>query len=113
MSNDGKRAVVIVAHHGPVECHLALAQRLEVTIVDPGIARRPASYGNAGVLAACSIVPVTTPGLVTKAPFMLLDPNSPLFVRFSYLPKIVPWLFRYLKHANATDAARIAKGWRR
>lgn len=81
-----------------------------VTIVDPGIARRPASFGNAGVLAACSIVPVTTPGLIAKAPWLALDPNSPLFVRWSYLPKLAPWLVRYLKHANATDAARIARG---
>ena len=81
-----------------------------VTIVDPGIARRPASFGNAGVLAACSVVPVTTPGLISKAPLLLLDPNFPLFVRWRYLPKLLPWLVRYLKHANASDAARIAKG---
>ena len=111
MSNDGKRAVVIGGGiMGLSSAIWLLRSGWKTTIVDPGIARRPASYGNAGVLAACSIVPVTTPGLVTKAPFMLLDPNSPLFVRFSYLPKIAPWLFRYLKHANATDAARIAKG---
>lgn len=81
-----------------------------VTIVDPGIARRPASFGNAGVLAACSVVPVTTPGLIGKAPWLALDPNSPLFVRWSYLPRLAPWLVRYLKHANAADAARIARG---
>lgn len=79
-----------------------------VTIVDPGIARRPASFGNAGVLAACSIVPVTMPGLISKAPWLLLDPNAPLFMRWRYLPKLAPWLLRYLKHANAADTARIA-----
>lgn len=82
----------------------------DVTIVDPGIARKPASFGNAGVLAACSVVPVTSPGLIAKAPLMMLDPNSPLFVRWSYLPRLAPWLFRYLKHANAADTARISKG---
>jgi D-amino-acid dehydrogenase len=81
-----------------------------VTIVDPGVARRPASFGNGGVLAACSIVPVTSPGLIAKAPLLALDPGSPLFVRWSYLPKLAPWLVRYLKHANATDAARISRG---
>ena len=81
-----------------------------VTIVDPGVARRPASFGNGGVLAACSIVPVTAPGLIAKAPLLALDPNSPLFVRWSYLPKLMPWLLRYLKHANAADAARISRG---
>jgi D-amino-acid dehydrogenase len=82
----------------------------KVTIVDPGVARRPASFGNGGVLAACSIVPVTAPGLIRKAPLLALDPSSPLFVRWSYLPTIAPWLVRYLSHANAADATRISKG---
>lgn len=81
-----------------------------VTIVDPGIARRPASFGNAGVLAACSVVPVTVPGLIAKAPWLAIDPNSPLFVRWSYLPRLAPWLVRYLRHSNESDARRISQG---
>jgi D-amino-acid dehydrogenase len=112
MTNGGNKRVVVIGGGimGLSSAIWLLRSGQQVTIVDPGIARRPASFGNAGVLAACSVVPVTTPGLITKAPFMMLDPNSPLFVRLSYLPKLAPWLFRYLKHANATDAARIAKG---
>src|SRR4051794_33603649 len=111
MTNGSKHVVVIGGGiMGLSSAIWLLRSGQKVTIVDPSIARRPASFGNAGVLAACSVVPVTTPGLITKAPFMMLDPNSPLFVRFSYLPKLAPWLLRYLKHANATDAARIAKG---
>src|SRR5262245_21861822 len=111
MSDNKKRVVVIGGGiMGLSSAIWLLRSGCAVTIVDPGIARRPASFGNAGVLAACSIVPVTTPGLISKAPLMLLDPGSPLFMLWSYLPKLMPWLVRYLKHANATDAARIAKG---
>ncbi len=60
-----------------------------------------ASYGNGGVLASCSIVPVTVPGLIRKAPRMLFDPNQPLFLKWGYLPKLVPWLTKYLSKANA------------
>lgn len=67
-----------------------------------------ASYGNGGVLASCSIVPVTTPGLIRKAPAMLLDPGQPLFLKWSYLPKLAPWLIKYLRHANAADTQRVA-----
>ncbi len=80
----------------------------EVTLVDRDGPGQGTSYGNAGLLAACAMVPVTTPGLITKAPKMLLDPDSPLFLRWSYLPKIAPWLVRYLKHANDRDTRRIA-----
>ena len=66
------------------------------------------SHGNGGILASCSIVPVTGPGLWKKAPKMLLDPNQPLFMRWGYLPKLAPWLMKYMSHANAEDTSRIA-----
>ncbi|MCV2865527.1 NAD(P)/FAD-dependent oxidoreductase [Albidovulum sediminicola] len=81
-----------------------------VTILDPRGPAGGTSYGNGGVLASCSVVPVTAPGLLAKAPRMLLDPSQPLFLRWSYLPRLLPWLFPYLRHANAADARRIAEG---
>jgi D-amino-acid dehydrogenase len=80
-----------------------------VTLVDPGIVGRPASYGNAGVLAACSVAPVTMPGLVGKGLLLALDPSSPLFLRWRYLPRLAPWLAKYLKHANWPEAQRISR----
>ena len=80
----------------------------EVTIVDRDGPGQGTSFGNAGLLAACAMIPVTTPGLIAKAPIMALNPGSPLFLRWSYLPRIAPWLVRYLKHANDRDTRRIA-----
>ena len=68
-----------------------------VTLVDKAGPASGTSFGNAGVLAAGGVIPVTTPGLWKKAPFMLLDKNSPLFLRWRYLPKLLPFLFNYLK----------------
>ena len=82
----------------------------KVTLIDRSEPGQGTSYGNAGVLAACSVVPVTTPGLIAKAPKLLLDPKFPLFMRWSYLPKLAPWLIRYLGHANDQDTRRIATG---
>ncbi|MAW87019.1 MAG: FAD-dependent oxidoreductase [Phyllobacteriaceae bacterium] len=66
------------------------------------------SFGNGGVLASCSVVPVTVPGLIAKAPRMLFDPRQPLFLKWGYLPKLLPWLIRYLGHANAEAVKRRA-----
>ncbi len=74
-----------------------------VTLVDRKGPASGTSYGNGGVLASLGVVPVTVPGLLSKAPKMLFDPNQPLFMRWSYLPKLVPWLMRYLGHANDRD----------
>ena len=82
----------------------------DVTIIDRLPPGEGTSHGNAGVLAACSIAPVTAPGLIRKAPGMLLDPDFPLFLRWGYLPRLAPWLLKYLKNANDADTRRIANG---
>jgi D-amino-acid dehydrogenase len=81
-----------------------------VILIDKAGPAEGTSFGNGGVLASAAVVPVTTPGLLRKAPGMLLDPNQPLFLRWSYLPRLLPWLMKYLRHANATDTRRIAQG---
>ncbi|MEZ5873064.1 MAG: FAD-binding oxidoreductase [Nitratireductor sp.] len=73
----------------------------QVILIDKAGPASGTSYGNGGVLASCSIVPVTVPGLLRKAPKMLLDPNQPLFLKWPYLPKLAPWLIRYLSNAKA------------
>ncbi|WP_298857576.1 FAD-dependent oxidoreductase [uncultured Sulfitobacter sp.] len=73
-----------------------------VTVVDRAGPASGTSHGNAGVLAAGAVVPVTTPGLARKAPAMLMDRDAPLFLRWSYLPRLLPFLRRYL--AYGTDA---------
>jgi len=80
----------------------------DVVLIDKEGPGEGTSHGNGGVLASCSIVPVTVPGLLKKAPKMLLSPSQPLFLKWGYLPKLVPWLMRYLRHANASDVDRIA-----
>lgn len=92
---------------------VATALRLQrdgrrVTLIDAKGPAEGASFGNGGVLASAAIVPVTVPGLVRKAPGMLFDPNQPLFLRWSYLPRLLPWLRRYLSHRSAEETRRIA-----
>ena len=73
----------------------------EVVLIDRKGPAEGASHGNAGVLASCSVVPVPGPGLWTKAPRMLLDPDQPLFMKWGYFPRVLPWLLKYMRHANA------------
>ena len=80
-----------------------------VTLIDRGDAVRRASFGNAGILAACSIAPVTMPGLIRTALTHTFDPDYPLFLRKRYLPRLAPWLARYLSHCTALEAARISR----
>ncbi|MEZ5844574.1 MAG: FAD-binding oxidoreductase [Hyphomicrobiaceae bacterium] len=110
MDNVQNRGTVVVIGAGIVGVSTAIwLQRAghHVTLVDRLEPGEGTSYGNAGVLASSGVVPVTTPGLVGKAPGMLLDPMSPLFLRWSYLPRLAPWLVRYLSHCTVEHTRRI------
>ncbi|MEM7215226.1 MAG: FAD-dependent oxidoreductase [Pseudomonadota bacterium] len=81
---------------------------LKVTLIDREGPAAGTSFGNAGILAASAVVPVTVPGLLQKAPGMLFSPSQPLFLRWSYLPRLMPFLMRYLSNANLKDLKRIS-----
>ncbi len=81
----------------------------DVVVIDKEGPAAGTSYGNGGVLASCAIVPVNSPGLISHAPAMLVQADSPLFLRWSYLPRMMPWLLKYLSRANAKDARKVAK----
>jgi hypothetical protein len=84
----------------------------DVTLIDriaPGDSGQT-SYGNAGILARCAVVPVPVPGVWKKAPKMLLDPDGPLFLRWSYLPRLLPWLIPFLRNGRRDKVEAIADG---
>lgn len=77
----------------------------QVTLVDRVAPGDPAqsSYGNAGLLARGSMIPNSEPGLLWKVPRMLLDGDSPLFLRWRYLPRLLPWMMRFLAAGTARN----------
>jgi D-amino-acid dehydrogenase len=81
----------------------------KVTIIDQIGPAGGASYGNAGVLAAGSVIPITTPALPKNAFGMLLNKASPLFIRWPYLPKMIPFLASYLKHCTTQHVEYYAR----
>ena len=76
-----------------------------VTLIDPGEpgGEQAASYGNGAWLSPSSVVPPSMPGLWRKVPGFLADPLGPLSIRWSYLPRLAPWLTRYVR-AGSTVA---------
>jgi D-amino-acid dehydrogenase len=68
----------------------------KVTLIDERNPGEGTSRGNAAVVATESCVPVATPGVLWDVPRYLMDPLGPLAIRWSYLPKIAPWLLRFI-----------------
>jgi D-amino-acid dehydrogenase len=69
---------------------------VKVTLIDERNPGEGTSRGNAAVLAIDSCVPVATPGVLWDVPKYLRDPLGPLAIRWPYLPKIAPWLLRFI-----------------
>ena len=109
MASAPRRVVVVGAGIVGVCTGLCLARDgHEVVIVDPRAPGRATSFGNAGSIAVNSIWPVSTPGAWMQVPRMLLDPAAPLRIRWPYLPRMAPWLLRFLAAGLPSRVERIA-----
>ena len=75
-----------------------LRRGFRVTLVDPAEpgGEQAASYGNAGWLSSQSIIPPSFPGVWKQVPGYLRDPLGPLAIRWTYLPRALPWLLGYI-----------------
>ena len=62
-----------------------------VTLIDRLPPGEGCSFGNAGGVAFAEIMPTMNPRVYRKLPGWLLDPLGPLTIRWSYLPKALPW----------------------
>ncbi|MEZ5833146.1 MAG: FAD-dependent oxidoreductase [Dongiaceae bacterium] len=109
----GKKVVVIGA--GIVGCSAALWMQRDghqVTVVDKAGAGEGASKGNASVIAVESCIPVATPGILWDVPKYLADPLGPLAIRWSYLPKLAPWLWRFVRASGEATVEEISTALR-
>ncbi len=85
----------------------------QVTIIDRVGPGEGCSFGNAGGIAFAEIVPSVHPRILTKIPGWLIDPLGPLAIRWSYLPKALPWFMALGRNAmpdrvRAITSARAA-----
>ena len=88
-----------------------------VSIIDRLPPGEGCSFGNAGGVAFAEIVPPIHPRILLKIPGWLLDPLGPLTIRWSYLPKALPWFLAAGRNATpgrvrAITEARAALGLR-
>ena len=82
----------------------------EVTIFDreePG--SHAASYGNAGHFSPYASVPINRPDVLTDVPAMLLSSTGPLALKWSYVPKMIPWFLQFIRNCTTKRMMYTAK----
>jgi D-amino-acid dehydrogenase len=81
----------------------------ETTLIDPRAPGTSTSFGNAGGIVTGSVVPNSTPALRRDIPRILFDRDSAVRLRWLYLPKIAPWLLRFLREGSDARVHQIAR----
>ncbi|HMA15257.1 MAG: NAD(P)/FAD-dependent oxidoreductase [Bacteroidota bacterium] len=106
MSTSDKDPVVVIgAGVVGVCCALYLLRDgHRVVLLDRGEPGEGTSFGNGSIITEEAVVPVQTPGIAGAVPGMLANPLGPLAIRWSYLPRLAPWLFHFLR---ASSPARV------
>lgn len=68
----------------------------QVVLVDRDAPGRGASFGNMASIAVTEFMPASRPTVWRQIPGWLLDPEGPVRVRPSYMPKLRPWFLRFI-----------------
>ena len=81
----------------------------KVTLIDRVKAGDPSqtSFGNAGILAREGIMPIANPSMLKMIPQILLSPNSPVYLKWSYLAKFSPWALQFIMNGTRPKALPI------
>ncbi|MEO5759804.1 MAG: FAD-dependent oxidoreductase, partial [Mesorhizobium sp.] len=66
-----------------------------VTVFDRTGICEETSSGNAAAFAFSDVLPLAHKGMLRQLPKWLADPLGPLSIPPTYLPKLLPWLFRF------------------
>ena len=79
-----------------------------VRLVEKGEPGMMASFGNSGSFGTASCVPFALPGVLKKVPKMLFDFESPLKLRWSHVPKALPFFLRLIEASRPSRVEEIA-----
>ncbi|WP_338131746.1 FAD-binding oxidoreductase [Sinorhizobium fredii] len=98
MSNNEGRVVVVGA--GIIGTTIAYELRRrgkDVVLIERDPDGKGASYGNMASIAVTEFMPASRPSVWAQIPKWLLDPEGPVRIRPSYMPRLTPWFLRFLE----------------
>ena len=82
---------------------------IPVTIFDREDPGSMSSYGNAGHFSPYAVVQLNRPDVIYDIPKMLLSSYGPLALKWNYIPKMIPWILKYLKSSTKKSMMHTTK----
>ena len=86
-----------------------LKKNIPVTIFDRNDPAKMASYGNAGHFSPYAVLQFNRPDILVNIPQMLFSSYGPLALKWNYVPKMIPWMWRFVKNCNEKSMLHTAK----
>lgn len=82
---------------------------VEVVLAEKGRVGGGCSYGNAGWIVPSLSTPLPNPGVRRNVLRLMIDRESPLYLKPSAVPAMLGWLWRFWRHCNEEDFLRGAR----
>jgi len=86
-----------------------LKKNIPVTIFDKQDPAKMASYGNAGHFSPYAVLQFNRPDILVNIPKMLFSSYGPLALKWNYVPKMLPWIYNFVKNCNTKSMLHTAK----
>jgi D-hydroxyproline dehydrogenase len=86
-----------------------LKKKIPVTIFDKNDPAKMASYGNAGHFSPYAVLQFNRPDILVNIPQMLFSSYGPLALKWNYIPKMIPWMWKFVKNCNSKSMLHTAK----
>lgn len=107
MTTSNKTIAVIGAGIVGVNCAAELQSLgFSVTLIDKDAIGEGCSKGNAGHFATEQVFPLAEASLLWQLPKLLLDPLGPVRLSPRYIPKAIPWFFKFIANMSTTKRAK-------
>lgn len=106
-----KRATIIGAGIIGTSCAHFLQQRgWQVELVDQDRLGGACSHANCGLISPSHVLPLAMPGAVLKSIRLMLQKNSPFYIKPRLDPRLWKWLIRFAERCNHHDMIQAGHG---
>ena len=110
VKNKSSVGVIGAGIQGVCSALCLIKKGFDVTLMDrndPG--GKSASYGNAGHFSPYASLSMNRPDILIDVPSMLLSSTGPLALKWNYVPKMIPWIIKFIKNCTKKKMMHTAK----
>ncbi len=78
----------------------------QVTVFDQGDLKDGCSFGNAGMVVPSHVIPLASPGMISRGIRWMFNSSSPFYVRPRFSGELIRWGYQFYKHTTKENVER-------